>query len=211
VPAPDLASAWVYPKKKALRAGEQLHAHVAAQRRAWSAWLATVDPRRLVFLDETGAKTNLTRLYARSRRGLRSVAYTPQGHWHTTTLVAAISTERVIAPLVLDGPMDGASFEAYVEQMLVAALPTGSIVVMDNLSAHKMPRVARLFEQAGITLRFLPPYSPDFNPIEQMWSKIKAILRRIQARDQDSLQEAIATALAEVTPNDLRGFFFTLS
>jgi transposase len=162
----------------------------------------------LVFLDETGAKTNLTRLYARSRRGLRTVGYTPQGHWQTTTLVAAISSERVIAPLVLDGSMDGASFEAYVEQVLVTALPTGSIVVMDNLSAHKMPRVARLFAQAGITVRFLPPYSPDFNPIEQMWSKIKAILRRIEARDQETLLQAIATALAEVTTNELRGYFF---
>jgi len=171
-------------------------------------WLATIDHRRLFFLDETGAKTNLTRLYARSHRGLRVVGYTPQGHWNTTTLVAAISTERVIAPLVLDGPMDGASFEAYVEQMLVAALPTGSIVVMDNLSSHKMPRVVRLLEQAGITVRFLPPYSPDFNPIEQMWSKIKAILRRIQARSQETLLEAIATALREVTPNDLTGYFF---
>ena len=172
------------------------------------AWLATVDHRRLFFLDETGAKTNLTRLYARSRRGQRAVAYAPQGHWNTTTLVAAIGAERVIAPLVLDGPMDGASFEAYVEQMLVAALPPGSIVVMDNLSAHKMPRVAWLFAQAGITVRFLPPYSPDFNPIEQMWSKIKAILRRIGARAQDTLMEAIASALAEVTPNDLQGYFF---
>lgn len=172
------------------------------------AWLATVDHRRLFFLDETGAKTNLTRLYARSHRGQRAVAYAPQGHWNTTTLVAAIGAERVIAPLVLDGPMDGASFEAYVEQMLVAALPPGSIVVMDNLSAHKMPRVARLFAQAGITVRFLPPYSPDFNPIEHMWSKIKAILRRIGARAQDTLMEAIARALEEVTPNDLQGYFF---
>ena len=171
-------------------------------------WLATVDPRRLVFLDETGAKTDLTRLYARSRRGLRAVAYTPQGHWQTTTLVAAINSERVIAPLVLDGPMDGASFEAYVEQLLVAALPTGSIVVMDNLSAHRMPRVVQLFEQAEIAVRFLPPYSPDFNPIEPMWSKVKAILRRIEARDQEALFQAVATALAEVTPNDLRGYFF---
>jgi transposase len=172
------------------------------------AWLATVDHRRLVFLDETGAKTNLTRLYARSPRGERAVAYAPQGHWNTTTLVAAISTEQVMAPLVLDGPMDGVSFEAYVEQMLVAALPAGSIVVMDNLSAHKMPRVARLLQQAGITLRFLPPYSPDFNPIEPMWSKIKTILRRIQARTQDTLIEAIAASLEEVTPNDLKGYFF---
>lgn len=136
------------------------------------------------------------------------MGYPPQGHWQTTTLVAAISSERVIAPLVLDGPMDGASFEAYAEQMLVTALPTGSILVMDNLSAHKVPRVARLFEQAGITVRFLPPYSPDFNPIEQMWAKIKATLRRIQARDQESLLQAIATALGEVTTNELRGYFF---
>lgn len=139
---------------------------------------------------------------------MRAVAYTPQGHWNTTTLVAVIGAERVIAPLVLDGPMDGASFEAYVEQMLIAELPAGSVVVMDNLSAHKIPRVARLFEQAGITLRFLPPYSPDFNPIEQMWSKIKAILRRIQARTQEALMAAIATALDEVTAADLQGYFF---
>jgi transposase len=162
----------------------------------------------LVFLDETGAKTNLTRLYARARRGRRAVSYAPQGHWRTTTLVAGISSERVIAPLVLDGPMDGVSFEAYVEQMLAAALPSGSIVVMDNLSAHKMPRVLRLLEQAGITVRFLPPYSPDFNPIEQMWSKVKAVLRRIEARDQEGLLQAIATALDEVTPEDLHGYFF---
>jgi len=136
------------------------------------------------------------------------VGYTPQGHWNTTTLVAAINSERVIAPLVLDGPMDGASFEAYVEQMLAAAAPSGSIVVMDNLSAHKAPGVVRLLEQAGITVRFLPPYSPDFNPIEQMWSKVKAILRRIQARTQEALLEAIATALDEVTADDLQGYFF---
>jgi transposase len=171
-------------------------------------WLDTVDHRRLFFLDETGAKTNLTRLYARSPCGQRAVAYAPQGHWNTTTLVAAISAECVTAPLVLDGPMDGASFEAYVEQVLVAALPAGSIVVMDNLSAHKTPRVAELLAQAGITVRYLPPYSPDFNPIEQLWSKIKAILRRLQARDQDGLVAAIARALAEVTPDDLRGYFF---
>lgn len=150
----------------------------------------------------------MIRLYARARRGQRAMGYAPQGHWHTTTLVAAISNERVIAPLVLDGPMDGPCFEAYVEQMLVAAVPAGSIVVMDNLSAHKMPRVVQLLEQAGIGVRFLPPYSPDFNPIEQMWSKVKAILRRLAARDQQTLIDAIAVALREVTPEDLRGFFF---
>jgi transposase len=208
VPLPYVAPTRVHAKKKSLRAGEQRLAHVAAQRQDWLAWLATVDPRRLVFRDETGAKTNMTRLYARAPRNRRAVAYAPQGHWQTTTLVAAISSAEVFAPLVLDGPMDGVSFEAYVEQMLVAALPSDSIVVMDNLSAHKMPRVASLLERAGITLRYLPPYSPDFNPIEQMWSKIKAILRRIQARDQDMLMEAITSALAEVTPSDLSGYFF---
>jgi transposase len=178
------------------------------QRQAWITWLATVDLRRLVFLDETGAKTNLTRRYARSRQGQRAVAYAPQGHWCTTTLVAAINDEQIIAPLVLDGPMDGASFEAYVEQMLVAALPAGSIVVMDNLSAHKIPRLGKLFQEAGIELRFLPPYSPDFNPIEQLWAKVKAILRRIEARSYESLLEAIASAIGQVTSNDLKGFFY---
>ena len=123
------------------------------QREAWCAWLATVDPRNLVYLDETGAKTNMMRLYARARKGQRAVDYTPHGHGATTTLVAAITRESVIARMVLDGPMDAAAFEAYVVQVLAPALPHGSIVVMDNLSAHKSPVIADMLRAAGAELR----------------------------------------------------------
>lgn len=166
-----------------------------------------IDPRRLIFLDETGAKTNMTRLFARARRGQRSVDHAPQGHWNTTTLVAAITYAGPIAPMVLDGPMDRLAFEAYVEQVLVPAVPRGAIVVMDNLSAHQAPGIERLLQQAGAELRYLPPYSPDFNPIELMWSKVKEALRAAKARTQEELWRAIAQALAQVTPQEARAFF----
>lgn len=178
-----------------------------AQRTAWRKKLAGVDLRRLVFLDETGAKTNMTRLFARARRGQRATDYAPQGHWNTTTLVAGISLESTLAPMILDGPMDSLAFEAYVEFVLVPALPTNAIVVMDNLSPHKTARIAKLIHDAGATLWYLPPYSPDFNPIEQMWAKIKAVLRAAKTRTYEELCAAIAAALAQVTSNDTQGFF----
>jgi len=161
-----------------------------------------------VFLDETGAKTNMTRHFARSRKGQRAVDYAPHGHWNTTTLVAAITPDAAIAPMLLDGPMDGEAFAAYVEQILIPALPPESIVVMDNLSAHKSPVIAHLLGAAGFEVRYLPPYSPDFNPIEQMWSKVKSVLRRIKPRTEETLYEAVAAALRTVTPSDIRGYFF---
>lgn len=171
-------------------------------------WLGSVDPRRLAFLDETGAKTNMTRLYARSRRGQRLVDHAPQGHWHTTTLVAAITWQGPVAPMVLEGPMNGEAFFAYVEQMLIPALARGTIVVMDNLSAHHAPRVERVLEEAGMQVRYLPPYSPDFNPIELMWSKVKTALRAAKTRTQEDLYPAIAHALTQVTRRDVRAFFY---
>jgi transposase len=180
---------------------------VIAQREKWRQTLTETDVQRLVFLDETGAKTNMTRAFARSKKGERAVDYAPHGHWNTTTLVAAITGDSAIAPLVLDGPMTTAAFEAYIEQVLIPALPTDSIVVMDNLSAHKSSRVAALLHACGMQLRYLPPYSPDLNPIELMWSKVKSYLRTAQARTQEELWDAIATALRNVTPSDARGFF----
>lgn len=177
------------------------------QRHAWCQRLAGVDLRRLVFLDETGAKTNMTRAFARARRGQRVIDYAPQGHWNTTTLVAGVTVESALAPMVLDGPMDALAFEAYVEHVLIPALPAHAIVVMDNLSPHKAAAVPRLLREAGAELWYLPPYSPDFNPIEQLWAKVKSILRRAKARTQEELCAAIATALAQVTPNDTSGFF----
>jgi transposase len=158
-------------------------------------------------LDETGAKTNMTRVYARAKKGERAVDYAPQGHWSTTTLVAAITWESAIAPMVLDGPMNTLAFEVYVEQVLLPALPLEAIVVMDNLSAHKSPAIARLLENAGMELRYLPPYSPDLNPIELMWAKVKSILRGAKARAEEELYTAIANALKQITPSDTRGFF----
>jgi transposase len=169
--------------------------------------VSRVDPARLVFLDETGAKTNMTRAYARSRRGQRLIDHAPLGHWNTTTLVAAITHQGPIAPLVLDGPMNTEAFVAYVEQMLVPALAPGAIVVMDNLSPHHSPQVERLLRAAGAELVYLPPYSPDFNPIELVWSKVKAFLRAAKARTPEALWAAIAAALERVTPVDIRGFF----
>jgi transposase len=166
-----------------------------------------VDPQRLVFLDETGAKTNMTRLHARARRGQRLVDHAPAGHWHTTTLVAAITCQAPIAPMVLAGAMDTAAFVAYVEQVLVPALPKGAIVVMDNLGAHQSPAIERALAKAGAELRYLPPYSPDFNPIELMWSKLKTALRAAKARTEEDLWAAVAHALTRVTPDDLRAFF----
>lgn len=177
------------------------------QRRAWGAKIARVEYSRLVFLDETGAKTNMTRLYARSKKGARAPDYTPHGHWSTTTLVAALTVRGAIAPMVLDGPMDRLAFEAYVKQVLLPALFPGAIVVMDNLSAHKSPIIAAMLHAAGTELWYLPPYSPDLNPIELMWSKVKAALRGAKARTQETLLEAIANALKEITPEDSHNFF----
>lgn len=177
------------------------------QRDAWLAWLAHTDGSRLVFLDETGAKTDMTPTYARARRGQRAVDFAPHGHWNTTTLVAAITAQGPIAPMVLDGPMDRAAFEAYVTQALVRELPPNTTVIMDNLSAHKSGAIAEAIAKAGAELRYLPPYSPDFNPIEAMWSKVKTNLRKEKARTQDELNRAIAKALTQITPSDARGFY----
>jgi len=162
----------------------------------------------MVFLDESGAKTNMTRTHARTRKSERAVDYTPHGHWSTTTLVAAITPRAAIAPMILEGPMDSAAFEAYIEHALLPVLPPRSIVVMDNLSSHKSPAVARLLRGAGAELWYLPPYSPDFNPIENMWSKIKASLRSAKARTQDELREAVAAALDRITSSDTNAFFY---
>ena len=177
------------------------------QRKAWCVRLAGIDLRRLVFLDETGAKTNMTRMYARAKKGLRAVDHAPHGHWNTTTLIAGITHASAIAPMLLDGPMDTDAFEAYLAQVLIPALPQKAIVIMDNLPSHKSPGVTRLLHGAGAELWYLPPYSPDYNPIEPMWSKVKSYLRSAKARSQDELYKAIAVALTRISPADSEGFF----
>lgn len=162
--------------------------------------------QHLVFIDETWAKTNMARLYGRSPRGQRLVAPVPHGHWMTATFVAALRHNAITAPCVFDGPMDGASFLTYVEHFLAPTLRNGDIVLMDNLASHKVAGVKDAIEQAGATLRYLPAYSPDFNPIEQAFAKLKAALRKAAARTFDALIEAITQALADFTAQECANY-----
>jgi transposase len=159
-----------------------------------------------VFLDETWAKTNMARRYGRCAKGRRLVAAVPHGHWKTTTFLAALRHDRIVAPCVLDGAINGRRFRAWVEQALVPTLAPGDIVVMDNVSSHRVAGVKAAIEAAGASLCRLPPYSPDFNPIEQVFAKLKAILRRIAARTRDNLWDAIGTALSAFTPQECRNY-----
>ena len=188
-------------------AAEQKRDDIADERRRWKRSIADVHPSRLVFLDEAGAKTNMTRLYGRAPRGERVIDHTPAGHWCTTTMLGALRWDRFESPLVIEGAMDSIVFRGYVERMLVPTLHPDDVVVMDNLSPHKTLGVQEAIEAAGATIRYLPPYSPDFNPIEFMWSKVKQHLRSAAARTQPQLVRAIGDAMHSVTPDDCRGFF----
>jgi transposase len=163
-------------------------------------------PERLVFIDESGASTKMTRLYGRCARGKRLVCAVPHGHWKTTTFVGALRQDGMTAPCVVDGPINGEIFLAWVEQLLVPTLRRGDIVVMDNLSSHKVKGVREAIEAAGATLRYLPPYSPDLNPIEQFFAKLKALLRKAGARTIEALDQAIADALTRFSPTDCLNF-----
>ena len=149
----------------------------------------------------------MARTHGRCRRGERLRAGVPHGHWKTTTCVAALTTRGMIAPWVLDGPINRAAFEIYVEKVLVPELPQGAIVVMDNLSSHTGPRVREMIEAAGATLLYLPPYSPDFNPIENAFAKLKALLRKAAERTVDGLWSAIGRSLDTFTPAECRNYF----
>jgi transposase len=181
-----------------VRASEQDRPDVAARRRRWRVWQRFMDASRFVFLDETGTATNMTRRYGRSPSSERLVAAVPHGHWHTTTFVAGLRQTGIIAPLVLDGPMTGQAFRAYIEQVLAPALEAGDVVVLDNLGAHKVDGIRQAIGAAGASILYLPPYSPDLNPIEQLFAKLKALLRRAAARTKDELWSAIARLLHTV-------------
>ncbi len=158
-------------------------------------------------MDEAGAKTNMTRLRGRAPRGQRVHDHIPLCHWSTTTMLCSIRRDGTTAAMTIDGPTTSEVFRAYVEHILVPTLRPGDIVVLDNLSPHKDKAALALIEAAGAEVRPLPPYSPDLNPIEKMWSKVKACLRRTKARDPDALLAAIGSALAEVTVQDAAGWF----
>ena len=171
---------------------------VARQR--WRDWLPFRDMRQYVFLDECGVTTDLLRRYGRSPRGERLHDHTPCSHWQTHTVIAGLRLEGVTAPAVFDGPIDTVSFAAYVEQVLAPTLRPGDVVVLDNLAVHKQPDVLAAIEAVGGRLRFLPPYSPDFNPIEQAFAKLKAFLRAARPRTFDQVNALVATALTLYTP-----------
>lgn len=174
---------------------------------SWRKWQYWLRPERLVFIDETCAKTNMTRLYGRSVQGQRLHAGAPAGHWNTTTFIAGLRSDGLCAPMVMDGPMDGAAFEVYVEHFLLPSLQAGDVVVMDNLSCHKNARVREMLKKKGVFHLFLPAYSPDLNPIEQVFAKLKAWLRKCEPRSKQALHDAIACAIDQFTPQECRNYF----
>lgn len=180
---------------------------MAASRFHWRAAQPELDPERLVFVDETGASTKMARLYGRASRGERCIGAVPHGHWKTTTFVGGLRLSGMTAPLVLDGAMNGPAFLAWVEQELAPTLSPGDIVVMDNLPAHKPAAVRAAIERCGAELRYLPPYSPDLNPIEMAYSKLKALLKKAAARTVAALWDAIAAAIPRITHQDCLGYF----
>jgi len=176
-------------------------------RARWAKAKARVSHRRLLFIDESGAKTNMTRLYGRAPRGTRVYDRVPNGRWNTTTVIAAVGRNGPQAPWVLEGPMDGPAFTVWVAHVLAPTLEPTDIVVMDNLSVHKNTAARAAIEATGAKIWDLPPYSPDLNPIEKMWSKVKAYLRKAKARDTETLCRSIGHAMAQVTQQDIRNWF----
>ncbi len=176
----------------------------------WRKYQQNVDPSRLVFIDETWTetwtKTNMTRLTGWSPRGRRLVDKVPHGHWKTATFLAALRSDRVEAPCLFDGPINGERFLAYVEQFLVPTLKQGDIVVADNLGSHKGKAVRRAIKAAGARLLFLPKYSPDLNPIEQVFAKLKTLVRKAAPRSFDAISNALKSALAELSPSECANY-----
>ena len=177
------------------------------RRQAWFDGQLALDPDRLVFIDETWAKTNMTRTHGRCPRGKRLRLGVPCGHWKTTTFVAGLTMRGMIAPFVLSGPINRIAFETYVEKVLVPELRPGDLVIMDTLSSHKGPDVQAMIAAAGARLIFLPPYSPDFNPIELAFAKLKALLRKAGQRTVEGLWSAIGDISDTFTPTECANYF----
>ena len=194
-------------EKKSAHAAEQDRPDILKRRWEWFEDQPGLDPDRLVFIDETWATTNMTRVRGRAPRGERLRAAIPHGHWKTTTFVAGLRNSGMIAPMVLDGPINGETFQAYVDQVLVPALRPGDVVVLDNLGSHKGAGVRAAVEAAGADLLYLPPYSPDFNPIENAFAKLKAMLRKAAERTLDGLWRTIGQIISTFTPAECANYF----
>lgn len=179
---------------------------MAAARQHWKAGQAQLDAKRLVFVDETGTSTKMVRTRGRCRRGQRLIGKAPWGHWKTTTFTAGLRWDGLVAPFVLDGPMNGEAFLVYVEKVLAPTLSERDMVVIDNLPAHKVEGVRAAIEARGAILIYLPPYSPDLNPIEMAFAKLKTLLRKAAARTRDKLWDAVAEVLLAFTPDECANY-----
>jgi transposase len=186
---------------------EQARPDVARRRQRWKARQARFDPEKLVFIDETWIKTNMAPLRGWGPKGKRLRAYAPHGRWRTLTFIGALRVNRIAAPCVFEGPINGECFRAYTEQQLAPVLRPGDIVVMDNLGSHKGKAVRLAIQKAGAKLLFLPPYSPDLNPIEQAFSKIKHWMRCAQKRTIEDACDHIGTLVSTITPNECQNYF----
>jgi transposase len=189
-----------------VHAAEQSRPDVAERREAWRAGQGALAHRRLIFLDETGASTNMVRRRGWGPIGERVLGHAPGGHWKTTTFLAGLAAEGIVAPFVLDGPINQEIFTAYVREILVPSLQPGDVVILDNLSSHKGVEARVLIEAAGAELLFLPPYSPDLNPIELAFAKLKELLRKAAARTRDALWALIGALLDAFTPEECSAY-----
>lgn len=198
--------AWPDAQKKTLRAAEQDRADIADARRIWRELQPKLNPAKLVFLDETWTKTNMARLRGRSPRGKRLIAAVPHGHWRTSTFLAGLRSDQIVAPFVLDGAINGKAFRAYIEQFLAPTLAVGDIVLADNLASHKVRGVREAIEARGASLWFIPAYSPDLNPIEQVFAKLKQMIRSAAPRTRDALWRTIGSVLDRFSPLECRNY-----
>jgi transposase len=196
-----------HAQKKTAHAAEQNRPDVLTRRWEWFEAQLDLEPERLVFIDETWASTKMARTRGRALRGERLRAAIPYAHWKTTTFVAGLRATGMVAPMVLDGPINGLAFQAYVEQVLAPELKPGDMVIMDDLGSHKGPGVRRAIEAAGARLLYLPPYSPDFNPVENAFAKLKALLRKAAARSVEGLWAVIGAAVTAFTPQECANYF----
>lgn len=192
--------------KKTALASEQERPDIARKRERWKARQGSIDPKRLVFIDETWAKTNMAPLRGWAARGQRLIGRAPFGQWNTMTFVGALRHDGIIAPWVIDGPINGESFRTYVEQVLVPELRPDDIVVMDNLGSHKAPAIRQAIRAAGAKLFYLPAYSPDLNPIEQVIAKLKHLLRKAAERTREAVWRRIGSLLEQFTPQECENY-----
>lgn len=195
-----------FVSKKTLFALEHARADIARRRRRWRSFQADLDPRRLVFIDETWIKTNMAPLRGWGQKGKRLRGFAPHGHWRTLTFLAALRCDRLTAPCVFDGPINGQCFRAYVEQQLVPVLEPSDIVVMDNLGSHKAAAIRQAIKAAGARLWFLPPYSPDLNPIEQAFAKIKHWMRQAQMRTLEDTWRHVGHLISNISQDECANY-----